>query len=227
MEQEDCVNRFYHFPIFPNLLLVKTNIFPSPKIKFFSSNFHAVEEKRNMPVENGVPWKEINTDASFHTFSSKSIRHESRGKAEFARVIKNSGEESFTDSMNQRDNKSDDELLVGGQKSEGGGGGKKRAVDSARGVVNFHRPPAATKNEQSPAVSSLGWLFRFFAASWRRVAEKNGAIEECGFSFPPTTVEQFVSPLHAKSRARSGIIVFLEIPSLWWTERFWVLTLVF
>lgn len=31
-------------------------------------------------------------------------------------VIKNSGEESFTDSMNQRDNKSDDELLVGGAK---------------------------------------------------------------------------------------------------------------
>lgn len=78
-------------------------------------------------------------------------------KAEFARVIKSSGEESSTDSMNQRDNKSDDELLVGGQKSEGGGGGgKKRAVDSARGVVNFHRPPAATKNEQSPALSSLG-----------------------------------------------------------------------
>lgn len=106
------------------------------------------------------------------------------------------------------------------QKSEGGGGGgKKRAVDSARGVVNFHRPPAATKNEQSPAVSSLGWLFRFFAVSWRRVAEKNGAIEECGFSSPLPSPDDSrtirFAPPHAKSRARSGIIVFLEIPSLW------------
>lgn len=186
--------------------------------KLNSSPRNCIEEKQKL---QRVPWKEINTDASFHTFSSKSIRHESRGKAEFARVIKNSGEESFTDSMNQRDNKSDDELLVGGAKKrrrrrrrEKEGSGLGQGGSQFPSTPRRHEKWTESGGEFSRLIISL---FCRVVASRRREKWRDRGMR---FFVPPSLSRRQSNnsfrPLpHAKSRARSGIIVFLEIPSLW------------
>lgn len=91
--------------------------------------------------------------------------------------------------MNQWGNK--------GNRGEGGKkqrrGGEKRAMVSARGIVNFHRPPTGTKNEQSPARVRRLIISLFATSLCRGVAKKNGTIQECGF---------FVAPLLASRTIR-------------------------
>lgn len=64
---------------------------------------------------------------------------------------------------------------------------------SARGIVNFHRPPTGTKNEQSPARVRRLIISLFATSLCRGVAKKNGTIQECGF---------FVAPLLASRTIR-------------------------
>lgn len=136
-------------------------------------------------------------------------------------VIKNSGEESFTDSMNQRDNKSDDELLVGGAKKrrrrrrrEKEGSGLGQGGSQFPSTPRRHEKWTESGGEFSRLIISL---FCRVVASRRREKWRDRGMR---FFVPPSLSRRQSNnsfrPLpHAKSRARSGIIVFLEIPSLW------------
>lgn len=123
--------------------------------------------------------------------------------------------------MNQRDNKSDDELLVGGAKKrrrrrrrEKEGSGLGQGGSQFPSTPRRHEKWTESGGEFSRLIISL---FCRVVASRRREKWRDRGMR---FFVPPSLSRRQSNnsfrPLpHAKSRARSGIIVFLEIPSLW------------
>lgn len=140
------------------------------------------------------------TRSTAPNLSSKSIRH-----GEFARVIKSSGkEESCTDSMNQRDNKSDDELLllllVGGAKKRR----RRREKEGSglgQGGSQFPSTPRRWRkmNRVRRSLPSADY-FAFLPRRWEKWRDRGMR------SFVPGL--GFVSP---RNRA-PDIIASLEIP---------------